>query len=220
MRNIKFRVVEKFVSVNGEGLRSGEPTVFIRFFGCNLRCSYCDTQYSYGDSPWHWETLQEIVEYVKSTGIKNVTLTGGEPLFRDGMGELVEALSGCHVEIETNGSRLIHDMTKLINRPSITLDYKTLSSGMRDKNLKTNYRFLTKRDCIKFVCGSEEDMEDALVVIKEHDLLRKTNVLFSPIFGAIEPIKIAKFIIRHKLNGARVQLQIHKIIWNPEERGV
>lgn len=215
------RIVEKFVSINGEGMRSGQPTVFIRLAGCNLRCSYCDTRYSYGEGgEIASESVSELVSYVLGTGLTNVTITGGEPLLQDGAVDLIRELRGrnLNVEVETNGSVDVRPAKRA--GASITLDCKSPSSGMAGHMLADNYAAIDLRDCVKFVCGSKEDLDAAKAVIDEHCLLGRTNVILSPVFGAIELREIAEFITENKMSDARMQLQIHKIIWNPEERGV
>ena len=152
------RVVEKFVSINGEGLRSGELAVFIRFANCNLRCSYCDTKYSFINPIYTEESIDELVEYVKSTGVKNVTLTGGEPLIQNEIKELMIELSniGNRIEIETNGSI---NIAPYLNIPNVTftLDYKLKGSGMEKYMDLTNYDLLRKNDVIKFVVSDYDD---------------------------------------------------------------
>lgn len=221
---MNYNVIEKFTSVNGEGIRSGQLTTFVRFKGCNLRCSYCDSSYTF-DKNEYSEIMseQQIIDYVRSTGSKNVTLAGGEPLFQKGIIPLIKKLceNDFSVEIETNGSFDIKEISQIEkNRPFITLDYKTSASGMEKHNLFSNYDYVNKNDCVKFVVGSIEDLQNAVQVCNKYDLVQKTNVLLSPVWEAIEPSEIVEFMKENKLNGYRLQLQIHKFIWNPDERGV
>ena len=215
------RVVEKFVSINGEGLRSGELAVFIRFANCNLRCSYCDTKYSFINPIYTEESIDEIVEYVKSTGVKNVTLTGGEPLIQNEIKELMIELSniGNRIEIETNGSI---NIAPYLNIPNITftLDYKLKGSGMEKYMDLTNYDLLRKNDVIKFVVSDYDDLEKTKEIIKKYDLINKANCLISPVWGRIEFEEIVNFLKDNKLNDVKMQLQIHKIIWDKDKRGV
>lgn len=218
-----FKVAEKFISINGEGTKAGQPAVFIRLAGCNLRCSYCDTMWA--NSPNAPHTLMsedEIADYIRESGIKNVTLTGGEPLIAENIVVLLERLSreDISVEIETNGSADISVCDGISPRPSVTLDYKLPSSGMEDKMYLSNYEKLTENDTVKFVAGSSDDLEKALEIINRYDLTKKCHVYFSPVFGNIEPAEIVEFILAHKLNGVNFQLQLHKFIWDPERRGV
>lgn len=216
------QVVEKFVSINGEGLRAGELAVFIRFKGCNLNCSYCDTTWA-NEPDCECEELspEEILDYIKSTEVKNVTLTGGEPLLQKDIKTLIDLIQeedSLRVEIETNGS--IDISAYLTNNVTFTMDYKLTSSGYEDKMFLDNLLYLRKRDVLKFVAGSTEDLNKALYIIKKYELLDKCYVYFSPVFGKIEPVQIVDFMIDNNLNDARVQIQMHKVIWDPEKRGV
>lgn len=221
----EFKVAERFISINGEGTRAGQLAVFIRFVGCNLCCPYCDTKWANAsDAPYIEMTAEEIYAYIKATGISNVTLTGGEPLFRDGINELAALLSGdtsLYTEIETNGAVDVGGIIACgLNRPSLTLDYKLPTSKMEGHMLRRNFELIGKGDTVKFVVGSDTDLERALEVINEHKLTEKCSVYFSPVFGAIEPKKIVEFMIKNKLNGVNMQLQMHKFIWEPDRRGV
>lgn len=218
-----YLVVEKFVSINGEASRAGELAVFIRFRGCNLNCAYCDTKWAGSpDSPAEMLSAEELVEYVKSTGVVNVTLTGGEPLLQENLYELIEGLAqiGCSVEIETNGSQPIVELSRMPCRPLFTLDYKLPSSGMEDKMLMENYEYLGDNDVVKFVAGSHADLEKAAEIIGKYDLSVRCKVYLSPIYGKIEPEEMVDFMIEKNLNAVRLQLQLHKFIWDPEKRGV
>ena len=218
-----FKVAEKFVSINGEGPRAGEIAVFLRFCGCNLNCSYCDTRWANtSDVKYEIASAEEIVEYVKSTGVKNVTLTGGEPLLQADIARLIVLLgaSGAEVEIETNGSVPLKDFVSLTPRPAITADYKLPSSGMEKYMLTENFSYLTLRDAVKFVVGDKCDLARAEEIIKGYGLIDRCRIYFSPVFGKIKPEEIAEFMKERKLNGVRLQLQLHKIIWEPDMRGV
>ncbi|MBQ5331778.1 MAG: putative 7-carboxy-7-deazaguanine synthase QueE [Oscillospiraceae bacterium] len=218
-----FKVAEKFVSINGEGTKAGMPAVFIRLVGCNLRCSYCDTMWANSfDAPHEKMTETEIADHVRSTGIKNVTLTGGEPLLAENIDVLLQALAdtGAAVEIETNGSADISVCDKIFPRPSVTMDYKLPSSGMEEHMRQENYSLLRSADTVKFVAGSREDLERALEIIEKHDLTNRCRVFFSPVFGKIKPAEIVDFILENRLNGVNFQLQLHKFIWDPDKRGV
>jgi 7-carboxy-7-deazaguanine synthase len=180
-----YQVVEKFVSINGEGRRAGELAAFIRFKGCNLQCSYCDTSWA-NESGCESERLtkEEILSWIRETGVKNVTLTGGEPLLREGMEELIEAIledPSQRVEIETNGSVDLKPYHILKNRPSFTMDYKTPDSGMEKEMLLSNLELLDSEDTLKFVVSSRRDMEKALKIL-EVQADRKNSSLFQPCF--------------------------------------
>ncbi|MGN1030023.1 MAG: putative 7-carboxy-7-deazaguanine synthase QueE [Butyricicoccaceae bacterium] len=219
-----FHVAETFVSINGEGRRAGQLAVFIRFCGCNLDCAYCDTKWANrADAPYTEMSAQEICAYIRSTGVQNVTLTGGEPLLQDGIAELLALLAQDEtlwVEIETNGSVPADFVFDLANRPSLTMDYKTGASGMEDRMCLRNFERLTAHDTVKFVCGSQEDLETALRVCRTYDLIGRCAVYFSPVFGAIEPSEMVEFLKEHRLNGVNFQLQMHKFIWDPNQKGV
>ncbi len=212
-----------FVSINGEGPRAGELAVFLRFCGCNLNCSYCDTRWANtADVKYRLASAEELVEYVKSTGVKNVTLTGGEPLLQTDIARLIAQLgtSGAEVEIETNGSVPLKDIVSLSPRPAITSDYKLPSSGMEKYMLTENFSYITIRDAVKFVIGDMCDLARAEEIIYGYGLTDRCRVYFSPVFGKINPAEIAEFMKKRKLNGVRLQLQLHKIIWEPDKRGV
>ncbi len=218
-----FPVAEKFVSINGESIRAGEPAVFIRFRGCNLCCGYCDTKWANEPGcPAEMMSAQELAAYVRETGITNVTLTGGEPLLQEDIYELIELLmrDGCCVEIETNGSISVAELAAKPYRPTFTLDYKLPSSGMESDMLTGNYAYLREGDAVKFVSGTEADLERAAEIIGKFALTERCRVYISPVFGGIEPERIVDFMISRKMNGVRLQLQLHKYIWDPERRGV
>lgn len=217
------RVAEKFISINGEGPRAGELAVFLRFKGCNLRCSYCDTMWANEPNcPYVEETPRELYDYVKSTKIKNVTLTGGEPLLQQDMNQLLKLLTEdgeLRVEVETNGAVDLKMFTDE-NRPVFTMDYKLPSSLWEQAMIPDNFLVLQKEDTVKFVCGSMEDMDRAVEMIENYDLINRCHVYFSPVFGKIEPADMVDYMIRHQINDARLQIQMHKVIWDPERRGV
>ena len=221
------RVVETFISINGEGARAGELAVFIRFQGCNLRCSYCDTMWANErDCPYEEMSPEEICAYVEGTGVTNCTLTGGEPLLQDqrDMQRLIELLidrCGCRVEIETNGAVDLTPFTLAPqHRPVFTMDYKLPSSGCERGMRLGNMELLEREDAVKFVCGSREDLERAHEFMQEFSLPERCHVYLSPVFGAIEPAEMVEFMQQRKMNKVRLQIQMHKVIWDPDQRGV
>ena len=219
----RYKIAEKFVSINGEGPRAGELAVFLRFCGCNLNCGYCDTRWANAaDVKYELVSAEELVAYVKSTGVKNVTLTGGEPLLQSDIAHLIELLgaSGAEVEIETNGSVPLKNIVSLAPRPAVTADYKLPSSGMEKYMLTENFSYLTLSDAVKFVVGDMCDLARAEEIINEYGLTDRCRVYFSPVFGEISPEEIVDFMKKRKLNGVRLQLQLHKFIWKPDMRGV
>ena len=219
----RYPVAELFASINGESVRAGEPAVFVRFRGCNLACSYCDTKWANRpDCPVRMMTAEEIADYADRAGIADVTLTGGEPLLQKDPDVLISRLtaSGHRVELETNGSVSVEALSRLEPRPVFTLDYKLPGSGMESAMLTENYRFLAKEDSVKFVSGSRKDLERAAEIIERYRLTEKCSVFISPVFGKIAPADIVAFLLERRMNGVRLQLQLHKFIWDPEKRGV
>lgn len=218
-----FAVAEKFVSINGEGKRAGELAVFIRFRGCNLKCSYCDTMWANsGDCPAEMMSAEDIVSYVNEEGVKNVTLTGGEPLLQKNINVLVEKLikNNHNVEIETNGSISIKNLSESTYRPDFTIDYKLPSSDMENFMFTENYAYLKENDVVKFVAGNLVDLKKTAEIIEKFSLTEKCLVYISPVFSKINPDGIVEFMKLKHLNKVRLQLQLHKFIWNPDERGV
>lgn len=222
---MKYKVVEKFVSINGEGILSGQLAVFIRFAGCNLNCSYCDTTWANEKNvSYELMTKEEIYDYINSTGVNNVTLTGGEPLLQDGVLELLEYLiedKELSIEIETNGSISLKDFDSIEKKQLMfTMDYKLPSSNMEDKMLIENINYLRKWDTIKFVVEDKDDLLRVKELINQYELTKVGNVYISPVFGKISMNEIVEFMKDHKMNGVNLQVQLHKIIWDPDKRGV
>ncbi len=221
-----FYINEIFDSIEGEGKRAGQLTTFVRLDGCNLTCSYCDTMYAHGidaeKEPWQ---VQDILDKLHH---KNVTITGGEPLMHyKTLPSLLTAIRKLQnryheVNIESNGSMPIKEYLDY-DDVFFTLDYKCGSSGMRGTMYLPNFEQVRSRDVVKFVVGSVEDMQEAAHVYKYFKLSRLDgNVYLSPVFGSIEPAEIVEFMkaAEHRGFDWRVQLQLHKFIWNPEKRGV
>ena len=220
---MSFKVVEIFESINGEGMRAGELAVFVRMKGCNLSCNYCDTMWANeADCEFEEMTADRIVERVKKSGIKNVTLTGGEPLLQKDADKLLKLFSDekdIRVEIETNGSVNLSPFLKYENT-SFTMDYKLPESDMEKYMDLENFKILRKKDTLKFVASSVNDLKKAKDIIEKYDLIDRVNIIFSPVFGKIELTDIVDFLKDNKLNDVKMQLQMHKFIWAPEERGV
>lgn len=213
-------VSEIFSSIEGEGIRAGYPATFIRLFGCNLRCTYCDSMYACEGTEFVKMSIAEIMSAVEAMGNKRVTLTGGEPLIHKNVHELVTALldKDYEVNIETNGAVDIASYVHM-NNVIITMDFKCTDSGMREKMIYDNLFCLTSKDVLKFVVGSREDLYDMLNIVKTFYGIT-AQMFVSPVFGKIEPAEIVDFIKEHKLQGVRLQLQLHKFIWEPQKRGV
>ena len=167
-------------------------------------------------------TADRIVERVKKSGIKNVTLTGGEPLLQKDADKLLKLFSDekdIRVEIETNGSVNLSPFLKYENT-SFTMDYKLPESDMEKYMDLENLKILRKKDTLKFVASSVNDLKKAKDIIEKYDLIDRVNIIFSPVFGKIELTDIVDFLKDNKLNDVRMQLQMHKFIWAPDERGV
>ena len=213
----KLTVNEIYQSVQGESTWAGLPCVFVRLTFCDLRCTYCDTEYAFYEG--NKMTLEEIVDKVRDFGCPLVEVTGGEPLLQPNCVPLLARLSdaGFTVLLETSGS---HDIAPVDARVHRIMDLKTPSSGECGRNLYANIAHLTERDEVKFVVGSREDYEWTREKMREHDLAAKVRaVLLSPVFGKISPSDIVAWMLEDKLP-ARFQLQMHKFIWEPRARGV
>ncbi|MFI4963245.1 MAG: 7-carboxy-7-deazaguanine synthase QueE [Legionellales bacterium] len=206
----QLRITELFHSLQGESVRVGLPTVFIRLTGCPLRCQYCDTAYAF--SGGDIKTLDAIIESVNAFDCKYICVTGGEPLAQPACIELLKRLCdlGYFVSIETSGAR---DIAQVDKRVMIVMDLKTPDSLEADKNLLTNLEYLKPGDQIKFVLCSRSDYEWACHLMVEHRLSERTELLFSPSWNQLNPTELANWIIADKLP-VRFQLQLHKILWN------
>ncbi|MCD7826439.1 MAG: putative 7-carboxy-7-deazaguanine synthase QueE [Clostridiaceae bacterium] len=219
----EYKVVEIFLSINGEGPKAGELAVFVRLQGCNLSCSYCDTAWANEEhAPCRCMTVPAIVREVCRFGVKNVTLTGGEPLLQPEVKELLLALTRAEmeVEIETNGSVSLKPFAGLSENISFTMDYKLPGSGMEQAMDRNNFKVLTERDAVKFVVSDRQDLLRALAVAKEDLSQSGCQIFLSPVFGKIQPDEIVAFMKEEQFTRARLQLQLHKLIWDPEQRGV
>lgn len=220
----KYHVVEIFESINGEGMRAGELAVFVRMRDCNLHCSYCDTAWACEkEAPCTLLSEGDICKRILESGIKNVTLTGGEPLLQPDIEVLLQRLTAeetLRLEIETNGSIDVTPYRKL--RPSLvfTLDYKLPGSGMEDQMCLENFHSITPQDTVKFVVSDDRDLTRAREIIEEYELPMRCHVIFSAVFGRISPQEIVAFMRKCCMNDVRLQLQMHKLIWDPEQRGV
>lgn len=220
---MKYKVVEIFESINGEGMRAGELAVFLRFAGCNLRCSYCDTMWANeADAPFREMELSEIVEKVCQFSVRNVTVTGGEPLLQENIALLLKELlkKGLSVEIETNGSVSLKQLSEELPELIFTMDYKLAGSSMESHMNVENFAVLSKKDTVKFVVSDRNDLNRAYEISNKYQLNRKCNLLLSPVFDAIALEEIVDFMKAKSWKDARMQIQMHKVIWDPQERGV
>ena len=224
------QINEIFSSIDGEGIRTGHLVTFIRTQFCSLNCTYCDTSYSLtacdesGNKQYVDMTVDDIVDKCKQLGNKRITFTGGEPLIQKDALQLVSKLTteGFEVNIETNGnidiSSYYNNSDIVSNNLIMTMDWKSPYSGMRQRMLQSNLSLLTENDVLKFVVADSEDLQDMLAVVTSNDL--KCHIFVSPVFGKIVLSDIVDFLKEHNLQNVRMQLQLHKIIWEPEMRGV
>ncbi|MGE5861271.1 MAG: radical SAM protein, partial [Ignavibacteria bacterium] len=210
------KVNEIYSSLQGESSKAGLPCVFIRLTYCNLRCVYCDTAYAFYEGKDF--TVDEILNEVRKFGCKLVEVTGGEPLVQEESLKLMKRLcdEGYFVMLETGGSLPIENIDK---RVMIIMDLKCPSSGMLKKNNYDNITFLKPTDEIKFVIGSREDYEWSKEIINKYNLTGLCTILFSVVFGQLEPLILVGWILEDKLD-VRFQLQMHKFIWDPAAKGV
>lgn len=194
----------------------GLPTVFVRTTGCNLRCTYCDTTYSYYEGT-HW-TCEAILNTIKSYNTPYVCITGGEPLLQSSVHSLMKTLCDENfiVSLETSGSK---SCSAVDPRVKIILDVKTPDSGAPNSFFMDNLKLINSSTEFKFVLCSEGDFEWSEDFCNTHDLFSKYTVLYSPSFQKMSPSWLAEKIL-FKKSKARLQLQLHKYIWSPEKRGV
>jgi 7-carboxy-7-deazaguanine synthase len=216
---MKLKVFETFTSIQGESSHAGKICFFIRLAGCNLNCSYCDTQYAKNPASGTEMSICNLVSLAKKAGAPIVEITGGEPLLQHQVPMLCEQLqeAGLIVMVETNGTQPVDILPPGTIR---IIDCKCPSSGESERMLLSNCECLKPFDEMKFVISDENDFLYALAKIKKFGILKKTrNILFSPVFGKFPAAKLAELMIKHKSPG-RLQLQIHKYIWDPATRGV
>ena len=210
------RINEIFLSVQGESSFAGWPCVFVRTTGCPLRCTWCDTKYAYSegkDMP-----LDEVVERALSFGVQHIEATGGEPLAQPAMPALLKALcdKGKTVLLETSGAL---DVGTVDDRVHDIMDIKCPDSGMTDRMRLENIPLLKAKDDVKFVLASRKDYEFARRVIREYKLAERCTVLLSTAFGLVDRKSVVEWILEDRLP-VRFQLQMHKFIWAPDQRGV
>lgn len=208
---------EIYHSIQGESSWAGLPCVFVRLTFCDLRCTYCDTEYAFYEGKK--QTLPEILATISALDCSLVEITGGEPLLQKNVLPLMRDLAdtGHTVLLETSGA---HDISTVDARVHRIMDLKTPGSGEEERNLWSNIEHLTQRDEVKCVIGSREDYEWSREKVQRFNLAQRCRaVLFSPIFGRIEPREIVEWILTDKLD-VRFQLQMHKFIWPPTLRGV
>ncbi|UOE93490.1 radical SAM protein [Alkalihalobacillus sp. LMS39] len=223
-------MVEIFETVEGEGSAAGFPTVFVRVFGCNLRCTWCDTTYSYAPAkPEFQATVGEIINRISQFHSKRICFTGGEPLLHGKKSfALLEAMAKLDtivdIHVETNGA--IHlqpyanyrKQNEHWSKVRFVMDYKLQGSGEESKMELENFNYFSEKDEIKFVIANDDDFTRAKEIISSYH--KKGQVLFSPVWETMPPKILVEKVLDAKLSDVKVSLQLHKIIWDPELRGV
>jgi 7-carboxy-7-deazaguanine synthase len=209
------RITEIFHSIQGESTHAGRPCAFVRLTGCNLRCRWCDSEYTFTGG--ERMSIDDVLTQVKSYGCNLVEITGGEPLAQAESLDLIKRFcdDGFEVLIETSGSI---DIAPVDRRATIILDIKCPGSGEVEKNRWENLQYLKPRDEIKFVIADRADYDWSRRVIEERNLNRWT-VLFSPVWGEMNLRSLAEWMLADRVP-ARLQTQLHKHIWGAEARGV
>ena len=210
------KINEIYYSVQGESTHTGRPCIFIRLTYCNLRCSYCDTEYAFYEGKDM--EIAQIMSEIQQWDCNLVEVTGGEPLFQEECIDLLHELinSNYEVMLETGGSLSISDVPKKVIK---IVDFKCPSSKMEKKNMWSIVDDLQGHDEVKFVIGNREDFDWAKDKITEYSIDKICTLLFSPTFGEIDPQLIVEWILAENLP-VRIQMQMHKMIWSPEEKGV
>jgi len=209
----RLKLTEIFLSLQGEARSAGLPTVFVRLTGCPLRCTHCDTAYAfYGGE---WSDIEAIVDQVRGFGVKDVCVTGGEPLAQKRCVQLLDRLldAGFRVSLETSGAI---DIAPVDVRVSRVVDIKTPDSGESGRNLWSNIEHLTPHDQLKFVICSRADYDWAKAQLAERGLPERCEVLFSPSYAQVAPRELADWIVADRLP-VRFQMQLHKQLWGEEQ---
>lgn len=215
-RENRLRITEIYLSVQGESTHVGKPCVFVRLTGCNLRCVWCDSAFTF--SGGEWQNVDDVVARAHAYGVRTVEVTGGEPLLQPAAIPLMERLlaAGHDVLLETGGSLSIARVPEAVH---VILDLKAPDSGEGERNLWENVALLRPHHEVKLVLASRRDYEWARDVVRDRDLARRCTVLLSPAWGLLDPKELVTWMLEDHVE-ARVQVQLHKVIWHPAERGV
>ena len=215
-RDGQVRISEVYASVQGESTHVGKPCVFVRFTGCNLRCTWCDSTFTFKGGVWR--PIDEVVAEAHAFGIRTVEVTGGEPLVQRAAAPVMQALLalGHEVLLETSGSRPIDVVPDGVH---IILDLKPPDSGEERANLWSNLPLLRSKDEVKVVIASRRDYEWARDVVRAERLPERCPVLFSPAWGHVEPKDLVAWILEDRLD-VRFQMQLHKVVWGKDTQGV
>ncbi len=213
---MSIKINEIYYSIQGESSHSGKPCIFIRLTYCNLRCTYCDTEYAFYEGSNM--TIEEILKYIKKWKCNLVEVTGGEPLFQKECINLLDALldESYEVMLETGGSLPIKNVPEKVIK---IVDFKCPSSGMEKKNLWSIINYLQVHDEIKFVIGDRKDFEWSKYIIDKYSLNTICTIFFSPVYDKLKPALLVDWILKDNIN-VRMQLQIHKNIWPADKKGV
>tara|TARA_Y100000590_G_scaffold54965_1_gene57476 strand:+ start:74 stop:724 length:651 start_codon:yes stop_codon:yes gene_type:complete len=216
MKNNTLKINEIFKSIQGESTYTGIPCAFIRLTYCNLRCTYCDTEYSFHEGKDM--SIDDIINIITPMKTKLVEITGGEPMLQKNVLQLMDKLieKKYTVLLETSGSISLKKIPKQIKK---IVDFKCPSSGMKNKNLWSILDELTNEDQIKFVIGDYKDYKWTKKKIEKHKLNEKWEVLISPVFDKLSLESLSNWMLNDNLD-VRLQLQMHKYIWEPNKRGV
>ena len=209
-------MTELYVSVQGESTHVGKPCVFVRLTGCNLRCVWCDSEFTFTGG--EIQDLAQVAEEAHAFGIHTIEVTGGEPLLQPNVNALMQRLldMGHEVLLETSGSL---DISPVPDAVHVILDLKCPDSGEVDQNLWSNLPLLKPHHEVKAVIASRKDYEWALAKVRELKIHERCPVLFSPVWGAIKPTDLSDWILEDRAP-VRLQIQLHKILWDPDARGV
>ena len=212
------KVYETFSSIQGESSHAGRLCFFIRLAGCNLRCAYCDTVKAQLSSAGTDRSIGSLIAEAEHSGLKLVEITGGEPMLQEGTPELCRRLleRGFEVLIETNGSVDLAPVPPGVRR---IIDWKTPCSGETEKMFEANFRSLRPGDEVKFVVADRRDYDAARDAIRRFGIAGKTTLLFAPVFGRISPRTLVEWMLADRVP-ARLNLQLHKIVWDPSAEGV
>lgn len=216
--NDTLTIYETFSSIQGESTHAGRLCFFIRLAGCNLRCSYCDTRKAQTVSSGRIRSLDELVDEAERSGLRLIEITGGEPMLQPATPELCRRLleRGFEVLMETNGSVDLSAVPRGVRR---IIDWKTPFSGESEKMFDGNFLNLRPGDEVKFVIAGRNDYDAALEVIRRFRITEHATILFAPVFGEIEPRTLVEWMLADRVP-ARLNLQLHKVIWNPDAEGV
>lgn len=218
MQQTELLIYETFSGIQGESTHAGRPCFFIRLTGCNLRCSYCDTKKAQIIGTGTKRSIDSLLKEAEESGIRLVEITGGEPMLQTPVPELCRRLlhAGFEVLMETNGSVDLSPLPAGVKR---IIDWKTPSSGESAKMLETNYRNLRPHDEVKFVIADRNDYEASVRIMRQFDIAPHATVLFASVFGSVDPATLVEWMLADRLP-ARLNLQLHKIIWGPDAEGV